>query len=56
MTATEIRDLRLSLHLSQSKFAKLLKVNRITVWLWENDKTKPYDYNIQLLKDLRKDK
>jgi len=53
MTAEEIKSLRLSLHLSQVKFAKLLNVTKVTVWKWETKRSIPYDFNLHSLVELK---
>lgn len=54
MTSKEIKDLRKKMRLTQQEFADVLKVDFKTVNRWENNKAKPSNLAIRILKRLEK--
>jgi putative transcriptional regulator len=55
MDKEEIESLRMSLGLSQERFAHLLGTTVVTINRWENGKTKPSRLYIKELKELKAD-
>lgn len=53
MTPEEIQSFRLSLGVSQERFAHLLGTTVVTVNRWENGKTKPSRLYVKEIKELR---
>ncbi|MFI0477753.1 MAG: helix-turn-helix domain-containing protein [Candidatus Rhabdochlamydia sp.] len=53
MTPEEIQSIRLSLGVSQEKFASLLGTTVVSVNRWENGKTKPSRLYVKEIKELR---
>ena len=54
MTGDEIRELRMSLHVTQEKFAALLGTTVVTINRWENEKAKPSRLYLRELKELKR--
>ena len=52
MAPKTIREIRLGLELSQSEFAKVLGVNRITVSRWERGARRPHPLMIKTIEVL----
>ena len=55
MTPSEIKALRLSLHLSQEQFARKLGVSHPSIHRWEHGRSKPLPYLRLRLQELQQD-
>jgi DNA-binding transcriptional regulator YiaG len=57
ITGREIRDLREKrLHLTQAKFARILRVSRETIARWENEEQRPLPAFVSAIKRLQRRK
>ena len=54
MMATEIKEIRKAMAMSQGQFAKVLGVHPMTVSAWERDKKKPSRMAINFMRVLRR--
>ena len=54
MNPAEIRALRNALDLTQAQFAQLLGVHHLTVWKWEQGRSRPTPHHIAMMQSFRK--
>ena len=51
MKAMDVRKVREQLDLTQEEFARLVKVNVVTLRRWETGRTKPRPYYLRLVEE-----